>query len=462
MKFSLVPQERRFYDLFAKQGALVHDTLVELSKSLLEGRSRHPRLRDLEHEADDVAHEIYRLVNQTFVTPIEREDILLLASSMDDVVDLAEEEADKIDLYQIQVISDAARKMGENLAKAGTAPPRARATSRASPSSSRTGSRSTGSRTRATYSPARRSARSSPRKRQPPTWSSGRTSTTCLKATMDGCEPWPTSWRRSRSRMRERILLIATIVVAVVFDFTNGFHDTANAIATSISTRAMTPPTRSGCPPLFNLIGAVVTVLFFHSKVSNTIASTLSFKAGMVVVIAALLGAITWNLVTWYLGLPSSSTHALIGGLVGAGSLRWGALGHQVGVIHRSSSRSLVISPLLGFVIAALLVTLIVLVRRIACARRPVNRTLRLFQIAAAAFSHSSHGGNDAQKTMAAITLGPRGQRQLTKFEVPVWVVVLSASRRSRSAPTRAAGGSSGPSGGGSTRWTPRAAWQPS
>ena len=119
MRFSLVPQERRFYDLFAKQGGLVHDTLVELSKSLLEGRSRHPRLRDLEHEADDVAHDIYSLVNKTFVTPIEREDILALASALDDIVDLAEEVSDKIDLYHVTEITEAARRMGENLAKAG-------------------------------------------------------------------------------------------------------------------------------------------------------------------------------------------------------------------------------------------------------------------------------------------------------------------------------------------------------
>src|SRR3979411_1161420 len=119
MKFSLVPQERRFYDLFAQQGALVHDTLVPLSKSLLRGRSRHPRLRDLEHEADDVAHEIYRLVNQTFVTPLEREDILALASALDDAVHLSEEGCDKIDLYHVEAITEAARRMGENLARAG-------------------------------------------------------------------------------------------------------------------------------------------------------------------------------------------------------------------------------------------------------------------------------------------------------------------------------------------------------
>src|SRR5204862_6264001 len=97
--------------------------------------------------------------------------------------------------------------------------------------------------------------------------------------------------------------------------FTNGFHDTANAIATSISTRALAPQAAVALSAVFNLIGAVVTVAFFQAKVSNTIASTLAFKAGLVVIMAALLGAICWNLITWYLGLPSSSTHDLRGGL---------------------------------------------------------------------------------------------------------------------------------------------------
>jgi uncharacterized protein Yka (UPF0111/DUF47 family) len=97
----------------------VSETLSELSKSLLEGKSRHARLRDLEHQCDEATHQIHNLVNSTFVTPIEQEDILLLASSLDDIVDLAEETGDKIDLYQIHVISDAAKAMGEHLAKAG-------------------------------------------------------------------------------------------------------------------------------------------------------------------------------------------------------------------------------------------------------------------------------------------------------------------------------------------------------
>ena len=222
-------------------------------------------------------------------------------------------------------------------------------------------------------------------------------------------------------------LLVATIVVAVAFDFTNGFHDTANAIATSISTRALTAGQAVALSSVFNLFGALVTVLVFHSKVANTIASTLSFKAGMVVIIAALLGAITWNLITWFFGLPSSSTHALIGGLVGAGVASVGSFSAVKWSSFTKQLTSLVISPLLGFVIAAILVTLIVLaVHRMRPG--PVNRSFRLGQVAAAAFVSFSHGGNDAQKTMAAITLGLIASGHINKFVVPVWVVVLSAT----------------------------------
>ncbi len=119
MKFSLVASERRFYELFDKQAALVSETLIELSKSLLEGRSRHPRLRDLEHRCDNVAADIYNLTNRTFTTPMERSDILLLAQSLDNVVDLAEEVADKIELYRIDEVTSSAKDLGECLAKAG-------------------------------------------------------------------------------------------------------------------------------------------------------------------------------------------------------------------------------------------------------------------------------------------------------------------------------------------------------
>lgn len=119
MRLSLVPRDHRFYELFQKQGDLLSETLSDLSKSLLEGRSRHPRLRDLEHQADNVTHEIYRLTNRTFVTPIDQEDILLLAHSLDEVVDLAEEVADKIDLYNVGEITAQAKEIGECLESAG-------------------------------------------------------------------------------------------------------------------------------------------------------------------------------------------------------------------------------------------------------------------------------------------------------------------------------------------------------
>jgi uncharacterized protein len=119
MRLSLVPQQRRFYTLFKRQGELVNEALDQLRNGLLEGQTRHPRLRELEHECDDVTHDIYQLINQTFVTPFEREDIYELASSLDEVVDLAEEVSDKIDLYRVKEITPQARRMGEVLALAG-------------------------------------------------------------------------------------------------------------------------------------------------------------------------------------------------------------------------------------------------------------------------------------------------------------------------------------------------------
>ncbi|TMB79011.1 MAG: inorganic phosphate transporter [Chloroflexi bacterium] len=230
--------------------------------------------------------------------------------------------------------------------------------------------------------------------------------------------------------MREAaILLWLTIGVAVLFDFTNGFHDTANAIATSISTRALSPRAAVGLSAVFNLVGAVVTVAFFQAKVSNTIASTLAIKPGLVVVMSALLGAISWNLITWYRGLPSSSTHALIGGLCGSGiaaagglgGVKWSSLGKQVA--------SLAISPPLGFFAAAIFaVLLIFIVYRLRFRPAPVNRAFRGLQVLTAAFLSYSHGANDAQKTMAAITLALIAAGDLTTFQVPLWVVVLSAA----------------------------------
>lgn len=120
MKLNLVPREVRFYELFGKQAALAAEALSELSRSLLQGASGHPRLRELEHDGDEVAHQIYLLTDMTFTPPLEREDILRLAHGLDDVVDLAEEVSDKIDLYKAKPIPKAATEMAECLAQAGS------------------------------------------------------------------------------------------------------------------------------------------------------------------------------------------------------------------------------------------------------------------------------------------------------------------------------------------------------
>jgi inorganic phosphate transporter, PiT family len=212
----------------------------------------------------------------------------------------------------------------------------------------------------------------------------------------------------------------------VVFDFTNGFHDTANAIATSVSTRAMSPRQAVLVAAVLNLAGALVTVIVFGSAVSNTIASLLR-EPTLLIIIAGLLAAIAWNLATWYAGLPSSSTHAFIGGLIGAGiaaaggfsGVAWG----QVGRVFTW----LVISPPLGFAVAA---AFMVIVYRVVRRGRPasLNRGFRLLQVLTSAFISYSHGGNDAQKSMAAMTMALVASGHLQRFAVPVWVVLLAGA----------------------------------
>jgi PiT family inorganic phosphate transporter len=227
--------------------------------------------------------------------------------------------------------------------------------------------------------------------------------------------------------MSETVLLLVAFGVALGFDFTNGFHDTPMAVATSISTRALRPHQAVLLAALLNLGGALVTVLLFQAKVSNTIAKLIAVKPGLVIVIAALVGAIAWNLLTWWWGLPSSSSHAFIGGLLGAAV----AAGHGFNAIRWTAFVptliSLITSPVIGFFAAGIAVVgLVWLLHR--GHPGPVNRWLRLLQVPAAAFVAFSHGSNDAQKTMAAMGLALVASGYLHKFQIPVWVVFLSAT----------------------------------
>jgi PiT family inorganic phosphate transporter len=222
-------------------------------------------------------------------------------------------------------------------------------------------------------------------------------------------------------------LLLALVVgAALTFDFTNGFHDTANVVATSISTRALPPRLAILIAAVLNFVGA-----FLSLKVAATIASGI-VDANLItlqVVFAGLVGAILWNLLTWWFGLPSSSSHALIGGVVGAMVVASGfsAVDGQ-GLLGKVVVPALV-APVLAFAVAGLG---ILLAYRIVGRLRPgpVTRGFRLGQIASGSLLALAHGTNDAQKTMGIITLAlvANGNLSAVDPQVPTWVVVSSAA----------------------------------
>ena len=203
-------------------------------------------------------------------------------------------------------------------------------------------------------------------------------------------------------------LLVIVIVVALGFDFTNGFHDTANAVATSVSTRALTPRMAVLIASVANLAGAFVTTAVAKTIGKDIVASDLINTR---TVLAALLGAIVWNLLTWWFGLPSSSSHALIGGLVGAALAQSG----ENGVLWHGLAHKVVIpallAPLIAFAVAFLLLLAIYWVFR-KITRGVANRGFRLGQLVSGTFVAFTHGANDAQKTMGVIALAPVCERK--------------------------------------------------
>jgi inorganic phosphate transporter, PiT family len=219
-------------------------------------------------------------------------------------------------------------------------------------------------------------------------------------------------------------IVIAVVVVALTFDYTNGFHDAANAIATSVSTRALTPRIALVLAAVMNFVGALL-----GQEVAHTVSEVIvppSGNAGLIIVLAGLLGAITWNLITWYFGLPSSSSHALIGGLVGA-AITAGALVHWVTIIDKVVI-PMVASPLVGFGVAfALMLSFMWIFRK----RNPhrVYRGFRLMQTVSAAALALGHGLQDAQKTMGVIFLALVASGHAAADDpLPLWVVIAAAS----------------------------------
>ena len=224
----------------------------------------------------------------------------------------------------------------------------------------------------------------------------------------------------------ELAILIAVVVVALSFDYTNGFHDAANAIATSVSTRALTPRIALILAAVMNFVGALLGQKVAHT-VSDTIdTSGFSPTHGLTIVMCGLLGAIIWNLTTWRLGLPSSSSHALIGGLVGS-ALAAGALVHWNTVIDKVLI-PMVVSPVAGFFLAFLLMLSFMWILRKKNPKR-VTRNFRMLQPISAAALALGHGLQDAQKTMGVIFLAliTTGHAQ-EGDRLPLWVVISAAA----------------------------------
>jgi len=215
--------------------------------------------------------------------------------------------------------------------------------------------------------------------------------------------------------------LVALIFVALAFDFLNGLHDAANSIATVVSTRVLRPQYAVIWAAFFNFIA----FLFFGLHVAQTVGTGIvaAEVVDAAVIFGALMGAICWNLLTWWLGIPSSSSHALIGGLAGAGMMKagltaivWSGLG--------VTAAAIVLSPLLGFLLALLLV-LIVSWAFVCSTPSAVDNTFRTLQLVSAALYSLGHGGNDAQKTMGIIAVLLYSQGFLgAAFYVPFWVIL--------------------------------------
>jgi inorganic phosphate transporter, PiT family len=224
----------------------------------------------------------------------------------------------------------------------------------------------------------------------------------------------------------EFAVVIAVVIVALFFDYTNGFHDAANAIATSVSTRALTPRIALLLAASMNFLGALLGTNVAETVGSGIIEAPSQNVSGLVVVMSALLGAIAWNLITWYFGLPSSSSHALIGGLVGA-ALAGGVVVQWQGILDKVVL-PMILSPIVGFSLAGLLMIGLLWAFRNKHPG-PTNRGFRAAQTVSAAAMALGHGLQDAQKTMGVIFLALLTYGSVSPGDpIPLWVILAAAA----------------------------------
>ncbi len=220
------------------------------------------------------------------------------------------------------------------------------------------------------------------------------------------------------------VLVFIVVLMALFFDFINGFHDTANAIATSISTKALTPRVAIILASSMNLIGAL-TFTGVAKTIGSQIADPFKLENGLAIIIVALTSAIIWNLITWYYGIPSSSSHALIGSLAGSVFAAAGLSGVNLkGFL--SIIEALIFSPFAAFAVGYTIMSILRFVFKNANPQ-PTNRGFRLLQIFTAAFQAFSHGTNDAQKSMGIITFALVASGLHQTMDIPFWVKLSCA-----------------------------------
>ncbi|WP_436860023.1 anion permease [Staphylococcus caeli] len=224
------------------------------------------------------------------------------------------------------------------------------------------------------------------------------------------------------------IITVAIVIFSLVFDFINGFHDTANAVATAVSTRALTPRTAILLASVMNFIGAL-TFTGVAGTITKDIVDPFKLQNGLVVVLAAIIAAILWNLITWYYGIPSSSSHALIGSIAGAAIASQGSFA----VLHYEGFTKIIIvllvSPMIAFCVGFIMYSIVKVLFKNANLTKS-NRNFRFFQIFTAALQSFSHGTNDAQKSMGIITLAliVANIQTGTSVEPQMWVKVACAT----------------------------------
>ena len=392
------------------------------------------RLREFKHEGDDITHRIYQALNSTFVTPLDREDIRTLASALDDFVDGLEEVGKRLWLYRmgeptesmrlfIRILVEQAQLLADNMPHLERPDKRAPDLQRCILELHRLENEADEILNQV-LAALYEGVSEVPQLVKAIRWGE---ITIWLKTQ-------PTRARTSGIRSKgssasmpstELLVVVLIVVLGLGFDFINGFHDTANAIATSVATRVLSPGQAVLLAAVMNVLGALSGTAVATTVGKGIIPTDI---ASQQLVVASLLSAITWNLVTWRLGIPSSSSHALVFSIVGAGTASAGLDAIQVSGVSKVL-KGMVYSPLLGFLGAFLiLLGLLWLVAK----RRPrtVNYVFGKLQIASAAFMAYSHGSNDAQKTMGVISLSLASYYGWSgsEWNVPLWVILAASA----------------------------------